>query len=824
MKNKTLIILLIIPFVIGLISFVSVVLLNINVASDISGINFSYRDQEGFKISDAGYELKATPIMDDVLILAPDNELTWYIKEDTDVAKIEEDESNNYYLYALKEGECTVVCSNIKKSVEREFKAIIYENGTILINPKYSSSGQQVEPTRYFGMYDLSYDEVKLDNADKVNAKIEFDIEVVGDTVTNDKVSVLEKSDNITYSNNTMTINSYSENSYFTLVSTEQPFITNTYTFNVVKDGVNVYNYNDLLMCTNFSSSGEIVVMQTSLGSLREVYEGKNVEIDPTYSSQGIYKYEIDPSFTKKEGNISLFGNYDEKSGTFNFANELVYMETTYNHKFIDDYNSKYGKNISTDIKVGIKAQKDFYGNGFSINMNNLCFPNNGKIDINLKKLAPDYTKDYFFGPLAYVTIGDPSQNDNVIVKAYGQDNVGLLLDADGITLNDLRIQNIDDNSNKRNYAFTGTVVEVMGNDVTIKNSTIRLGKNLVRAFDTKNLLIKNSILTRSSEFNLKVGSNVIKPYDTTKTINVTIGGKSYSVPFNEFFDINSTNVTSANMILEEFLGLNSSGIFLNNDEMYEALRVLQDALDTDTNGEYGSEVTLDGALFDDSGLFSIGLESEFNGPFLYNGGCNTLISNLGDILKSEIPYEIGGTSLPSKIIIESNTTFYDWKKIADIDTTSLIEERISAVASNFLDSEVNFSIDDFFPMKPILRDLCKDNDYIYVENGDEYINTIIAWYGGGKNNSIIINNLQNQKNTFGASINVDLLKNINNYVSKVFNETINLIVRVLSKCVLLASGFNQFRFLTNGSISNQMEQPNLFDENPQISDLKNNI
>ena len=99
MKNKTLIILLIIPFVIGLISFVSVVLLNINVASDISGINFSYRDQEGFKISDAGYELKATPIMDDVLILAPDNELTWYIKENTDVAKIEEDESNNYYLY-----------------------------------------------------------------------------------------------------------------------------------------------------------------------------------------------------------------------------------------------------------------------------------------------------------------------------------------------------------------------------------------------------------------------------------------------------------------------------------------------------------------------------------------------------------------------------------------------------------------------------------------------------------------------------------------------------------------------------------------------------
>ena len=822
MKNKTLIILLIIPFVIGLISFVSVVLLNINVASDISGINFSYRDQEGFKIRDAGYELKATPIMDDVLILAPDNELTWYIKENTDVAKIEEDESNNYYLYALKEGECTVVCSNIKKSVEREFKAIIYENGTILINPKYSSSGQQVEPTRYFGMYDLSYDEVKLDNANKVNAKIEFDIDVIGDNVTNDKVSVLEKSDNITYSNNTMTINSYSENSYFTLVSVEQPFITNTYTFNVVKDGVNVYNYNDLLMCTNFSSSGEIVVMQTSLGSLREVYEGKNVEIDPTYSSQGIYKYELDPSFTKKEGNISLFGNYDENTGTFNFANELVYMETTYNHKFIDDYNAKYGTNISTEIKVGINVQKDFYGNGFSINMNNLCFPNNGSIDVNLKKLAPNYEKDYFFGPLAYMTIGDPSTNEPFI-KAYGQDNAGMMLNGDGITVNDLRIQNIDDNSNKRNYAFIGTVIEVEGNDVTIKNSTIRLGKNLVRAFDTKNLLIKNCILTRSSEFNLKVGSNQILPYDNTKIIDVTIGGNKYSVPFDEFFDINSTSIASANIILEEFLGLNSQGIFASKEEMYEALRVLQDALNNNNIDGYGSQVVVEDVLFDDSGLFSIGLETEFNGPFLYNGGSQTVVSVLGGTLKSEIPNKIGGTSLPSKVTLKGKTKFYDWKKYTDIDTTSLIEERISTLATSALGQDVELTIDDFFPMKPILKDMCKEKGYVYSKDNEEYINTMVAFYGGGLNNSVVLNEIDDKVNTFSENIYVDLLTNIDKYVASIDGGTIDSLIKVLSKCVLYAAGFDSFKFLTNGKVSQNID-PELFNENPQISDLKANI
>ncbi len=823
MKKKTLIILLIIPFVIGLISFVSVVLLNITVASDISGIDFDYREQEGFKIRDAGYELKATPVVSDILILAPDNDLMWYVKEETNVAKIEEDEENNYYLFALEEGECTVVCSNVKKSVQREFKAIIYENGTILINPTRTQSGQQVESTRYYGLYDLEYDEVKMDGAKKVNSTIEFDIDVVGDNVKTDKVSVLDKSDNLTYSNNVITINSYAENSYVTLVSVDQPFISNTYTFKLVKDGVNVYDYNDLLMCTNFSTIGEIVVMQTSLGSLREVYVGKDVEIDSTYTSQGIYKYEIDPSFTKKSGNISLFGNYDEKSGTFNFANELVYIETSYNHKFIDDYNANRGTNISTEVKVGIKVQKDFYGNGFSINMNNLCFPNNGSIDINLKKLAPDYEKDYFFGPLAFVTIGDPSGNQP-FVKAYGQDNAGMMLKGNGIIVNDLRIQNIDDNSNKRNYAFTGTVIEVKGDDITIKNSTVKLGKNLISAFDTKNLTIKNCILTRSSEFNLKVGSNQIMPYDNSKVIDVTIGGTKYSVPFDEFFDINSTNIASANMILEEFLGA-GNGIFLNQREMFESLRILQNALNNESYDEdiYASEVIVEDVLFDDSGLFSIGLETEFNGPFLYNGGSQTLVSTLGGMLQSDIPNKIGGTSLPSKVTIKGKTKFYDWKKYTDIDTTSLIEERISVFASSALGQDIELSIDDFFPMKPILKDMCKSKGYIYTKDNEEYINTIIAYYGGGLNNSIVIKEIENAENTFSDDIYVDLLTNIDKYVASIDGGRIDSLIKILSKCVLFAAGFEPFKFITNGKVTQNVD-PELFNENPQISDLKANL
>ena len=59
MKKKTLVILLIIPFVIALLTFVSVVALTNTVASDIAGLRIlNYRENEGFKVNDE-YKLEA---------------------------------------------------------------------------------------------------------------------------------------------------------------------------------------------------------------------------------------------------------------------------------------------------------------------------------------------------------------------------------------------------------------------------------------------------------------------------------------------------------------------------------------------------------------------------------------------------------------------------------------------------------------------------------------------------------------------------------------------------------------------------------------------
>ena len=59
MKKRTLTILLIIPFVISLLTFVSIQILDNQVASDILGIQWNYKENEGFQIDpDNGYELE----------------------------------------------------------------------------------------------------------------------------------------------------------------------------------------------------------------------------------------------------------------------------------------------------------------------------------------------------------------------------------------------------------------------------------------------------------------------------------------------------------------------------------------------------------------------------------------------------------------------------------------------------------------------------------------------------------------------------------------------------------------------------------------------
>ena len=112
MKRKTLVILLIIPFLLGILSFVTVTILTRAVAVDISDISWNYRQNEGFKTNNT-YKLEATPVSNPNNILADGNDLIWSLSNSSsdDVAEIVQND-DNFNLKVNNEGEIDVTCSN----------------------------------------------------------------------------------------------------------------------------------------------------------------------------------------------------------------------------------------------------------------------------------------------------------------------------------------------------------------------------------------------------------------------------------------------------------------------------------------------------------------------------------------------------------------------------------------------------------------------------------------------------------------------------------------------------------------------------------------
>ena len=824
MKKKTLVILLIIPFVIALLTFVSVVALTNNVGVD-PRIIWNYRENEGFK-TNGEYKLEATLEYDETQLLKPGSDtLVWEFQGEVDpnIATISQKDDGYYLETGSKTGEAIIVCRTENKRVSYYMNAFIYDQGLVLINPVNQSSGTQIDPIRYYGEYDISYnDDLSTTSLKKNNAQIEIEVEVFSDS-GNSSYVVLEKSDNISFdqSRNTITINNDGE-AYLTLGAASEPYIENTYSFNVVDEGVNVYSFNDLMMCTNKSQNGEVVVMQVNLES-RENALNKD--------TNGSYINEY------KQQNTKLFGNYNFDTQSFNF-NDFIYfqdpkIETKFINQFLKNGQLVQGFEYTTQMKVGVRVQKDFYGNGFTINMHELAYPNHGKIDSVTGKLTPDRELDYFFGPLTFVSIGDI---ENIpVVRAYLCDNVGILLDGDNLTINDAKFSNSNSIDNMYNLGFTGTVVEVQGENNTIKNSVIQNGRTCLRAFSTDGLLVDNCLLQNAGEFIVKLGSNKINSTDHSKRIQFSNSLATVDSTFSEFFDSSAdVNGSADNLFssLFEAEGLtneeaNNAEIIL--DEIQKGLDNYSGIINDDGSVNFDAHVTINDTYFYNSGIYSIAFESAFNGAYLYNG-MPSLVKALASIF-GITPNDIGGTSYPVELTLSGDTRFYDWKDVDSIDSNSLIESNFAAYIGQLggSSSELgDLSIDTFFPMKAILKQYCINNGLAYRESNSDgstsyYVNRPVAWYGGGYNGSVLINNIDvNEYSSFSDNIEVDIAKDILHGINVGWSNGL-LSASTLAKCVLAAIGSHSFQFITNGAISNN-EKPILFDEVPSYLDLSSRI
>lgn len=841
MKKKNLLILLLIPFLVALLSIATINLTFNLIDNDILYISWDYGSIEGFKLGDQLYKLEAVGVSDSKYPVSDGNQLIWSVEnkdsnDETVYAEVVEI-NGEFYLKTLACGDILITCSNKKKNIIRTLDAVVYENGAILVSSKIDSSQNNIDPTIYYGAYDFEYFDGKVK---KVPSVIELNIRTVPDSISS-LVDVKGYSEDIIeefdLESGTIKIKegSYGD-AYITLGCVSDEIAKDfKYEFEVVKDGVNVYTYDDLLNCTNFSSEGEVVVLRKSFESLQNTYQFDfkgNVLTDGT-----------NPLY--KRNNVELFGHYSFSKEEFYFESEVYSFETTYNQEYISQWNNFASQNknyssITNRVLAALRVQKDFYGNGYTINMHNLTFPyetvsvdNNGTI-VEVPILGVD---NLFRGPLPFYTLGDP--NGMPLVSAFGQDNVGIYIDADNVTLNDVNVKNCDFGNTLSNLDTVGTVVDVNGDNVSIINSRLSNGKNILRVFSCANFTLGNTLLSNSRNFLMQIGTNeYIKiDKDALKTF-IDINGNEVSSSVIKYLS-KPTSGDNGDTLLNNFLS--SSYDAETQKKVKKALLSIQEALNDASlvEGVYKTSVVIDDCMFYQSGISSISLDTMFNGPFLLSGS-PSLITDLFSQMNFEsaplvplAPVEVSGLSYPVDVNITGSTKFYDYKDVTKIDLTGLISENISTIANSLIEegglesilggNQIRkITIDDIFPLKSILINMAGKNSCLYsTQKNEENINAInipLAYYGGGTNLSSVKIDTLEMKADLSDKLEIDLL---NQYLSlqSSSDSLMAMMKTLMQKTVTTVIGFEPFNFVC---VKNSGKY--LYGQTPNVNEMKKNL
>lgn len=825
MKKKNIAILLLLPFVISLLGVITVNLTFKTFENDISHIDWSYGDVEVFKIGDRKYPLSATGVNASNYPLAAGNELIWTVtnKDPSIEAPLAEivEENGKFYLVAREEGEVVLTCSNAKGNVTRHTTAILYLNSVIVVQTKVQSSQNNIDGTIYYGEYDLR-------NGQKVPASVELSITCVPESLA-ETLTVESSTSNVSLdlATSAIRINGAGPAS-FTLtggVEEENTKTSYSYSFAVVEDGVNVYTYEDLLNCTNRSAEGEIVVLRKSFESLTNAYQMNGSQV-VTKGGEPV----------RRANNVELFGTYNVKTGKYNFANEVYSFATTSNRSYIDQWNAFAAGNsdykpISDILYAGLRVQKDFYGNGYTLNLHNLTYPYDVIQGTNPETgetvSAPQLSKDNLFrGPLPFYTLGDP--NGMPLVTAHGQDNVGMYIDGDNITVNDVNIKNCDFGNSFSNLTYVGTVLETAGDNITVRNSVLQNGKNVMRAYSSENLLLENCLLQNAMNFLLMAGSNEYLPVDGGQSFTFTNAkGEEITMTLDEYLVAEGAGDT----LLTEYL----LGSFDSKAMMMAALSSIQSALDQSGELASGGSLEVRDTLFYRSGISSIAMESAFNGPFLYNAS-PSLISMLFSMLTEGegstrplvplTPTHVSGVSAPVELRVTGSTRFYDYKTAEDMDLNGLISENISTIVSQLLkelgkDQTVKITIDDIFPLKSMIyKDAATAGSTYTNAEGEKSLNIAIAFYGGGLNLSTVSLEGMEDAEQMSAEMSVEWVEsylNLPGVDMGNFNTIFSALPSIMQKTVTTVTGIQPFRFVCmkgNGY---------LYGETPNVADLRAN-
>lgn len=796
MKKKNLIILLLIPFVITLVGVITINTTFNFIENDMIGIDWSYDEIEGIKLEDKLHKLVASPIYEQGYPPLKEEALVWSVydsdnHEENKYAKIV-NENDNWYLQPLQIGEVKVTCSNKKGNIFKTMTIIIFKEGAIVVQSKIKASQNNIDPNIYYGEYDFDK------SLNKQKATFEFEVKTIGDLQINDLQYVNNTPDiiEIDEANKIVKIKTSGDASFTVKTNNDEMVKPMTYSFKVVKDGVNVYDYNQLLACTNKSTNGEIVVLRKSFESVNNLNN-------------------------TTDNNVVCFGNYTDGK-KIDFTSDVYSFETTYNQDYIKAWNEFVNSNpsykkISNRVLAGIRVQKDFYGNGYTINLHNLTFPSSTMdvVDSNGNKTTiPALSKDDLYrGPLPFYSLGE--HNNMPLIEAFGQDNVGMYVDGSNILINDVNLKNCDFGNLMSNLDYAGTVLETNGNNITIKNSRLSNGKQVVRSFSSTNVSIVNSMLSNARNFLLTIGSNDYIKADLLKEYEFTLlnGEKITSTINNYLMKSNAGDDTLNAFVI---------GSFTDKEKMRKAILDIQNALNDESliKDIYKGSMNIKDTMFYRSGIASIGMDTMFNGPFLESSTPSVVNMLLTGLNVPYIPNHVGGMSYPVELNITGKTKFYDYKEWNNLDITGLINENISSFVDDakemfgVTDADIgDISIDTIFPIKSFLKSSVVTTT---SSDGKVYVNIPIAYYGGGANLSKVTFDTEDLKYDSCKLTVVDLL---DKYLSLkgIDLDNINLdkldlavIKNVMLKCVTIVTGYEPFKFISVN------KQGYLFDEGPR--------
>ena len=392
----------------------------------------------------------------------------------------------------------------------------------------------------------------------------------------------------------------------------------------------------------------------------RCVYDGVNVS---NYAD--LYKA------TKAEKVIVLNSDIAFPANVADIKYETVH--TTYD----DQYYKNINKESDATIKVLLQFKNDLYGNGYEINAHNATL---GLLDTTGALTA----SSLFRGPLDFVALTESGAS---AASVKGQDNVCFGV-YEGVTINNavLKAANLEKDLTELNYA--GTTVEVFGNDVTIEYSRIMNGRTVLRVFGDAtdankviNVNVKNCVLSGAREFILRMGSNAFVSATDANNISPYLGEKL------ELIDIKSGAVAKPADYEEKYIK---------------------------------TYVNVSNSVFEEAGIFAVGIDSHFAGEALHDGskwtGMFEGFSNWKNLSK---------VSYGAKLTFSGEVKMYNWKKLEEIDSSTLIEIN-TALLDKTIAEKLKFDVSEMVEMAS------KDFSTIVTEDG--YVHAGIAFFGGGRN------------------------------------------------------------------------------------------